>query len=115
MLTVTKAHVGSRAELAAAEDGYALLHEFAGGEQWWEAAQEMYRRGVRWVVVEKHTLLRAPTLEEFSTGPTPVVRTAADREFLGTYFYRNGRVGLLTHDDPSYAVYKLRARRLGFG
>jgi O-antigen/teichoic acid export membrane protein len=112
VLVVTKAHVGSSSELAAANDGYALLHRFYMGSDWWTAAQEMYRRGVRYVVIEKSTSLRAPDLVTFSTGPTPLVRTDADRRALGTYYYRNNRVGKLVYDARPYTVYQLSPRKL---
>ena len=64
----------SRRSSATAERGYAVLHEFwSGGPTWWQAAQRMWVKGVRWIVVEKSTLLAAPTLEKFSTGPSPLV------------------------------------------
>ena len=112
VLVVTKAHVGSRDELAAATRGYALLHRFAVGRRWWDAAQRMYRLGVRYVVIEKSTSLRPRDLVTFSTGPTPLVRTRADRRWLGTYFYRNNRVGRLVYDAWPYAVYRLDRKRL---
>jgi hypothetical protein len=112
VLVVTKAHVGSEAELAAATRGYALLHRFAVGRRWWSAAQLMYRLGVRYVVVEKSTSLRPRDLVTFSTGPTPLVRTRADRRWLGAYFYRNNRVGKLVYDVWPYAVYRLERKRL---
>ena len=113
VLTVTKAHVGFSRELAAAERGYALLHEFwAGGPTWWQAAQRMWVKGVRWVVVEKSTLLAAPTLEEFSTGPSPLVHPGPEREQLGNYFYENNRLGMLVYDSDSYTVYKLDPAKL---
>jgi hypothetical protein len=112
VLSVTKAHVGSPDELAASERGYRLLHTYYEGEGWWQAAQAMWRRGVRYVVVEKQTSLAPPTLEEFSTGPTPLIRTAADRRELGTYFYRNNRIGSLIYDSPTYAIYRLDSRKL---
>jgi hypothetical protein len=112
VLSVTKAHVGSQDELAASEGGYRLLHEYYMGDNWWGAAQEMWKRGVRYVVIEKHTSLAPATLAEFSTGPTPLIRTTAQRRQLGTYFYRNNRVGTLIQDSPTYAVYLLVARKL---
>ena len=113
VLTVTKAHVGSPAELAAATTGYAVLHEFwAGGPTWWQAAQRMWDQGVRWIVIEKSTLLAAPTLEEFSTGPSPLVHPGPQREQLGNYFYENNRVGRIVFDSDSYAVYRLDQARL---
>ncbi len=112
VLVVTKAHVTSQAELEQANRGYALLHRFAMGRSWWEAAQAMYRQGVRYVIVEKSTSLRAPTLESFSTGPTPLVRTPRDRALLGRYFYRNNRVGTLLYDEAPYVVYRLERKKL---
>jgi len=109
---VTKAHVGSDEELAVSERGYRLLHEYYLGGNWWAAAQTMWKQGVRYVVVEKHTSLAPPTLADFSTGPTPLIRTQAQRRQLGTYFYRNNRVGTLIHDSPTYAVYQLDSHKL---
>ena len=112
VLTVTKAHVGSETELAASERGYRLLHDYYMGETWWQAAQAMWQRGVRFIVVEKHTSLAAATLAGFSTGPTPLIRTQDDRRRLGTYYYRNNRVGTLLFDSPTYAIYRLSWRKL---
>jgi hypothetical protein len=112
VLSVTKAHVGSASELAASQRGYLLLHRFYSGADWWDAARAMWRQGVRYVIVEHQTSLDAPTLEEFSTGPTPLVRTPAERRRLGTYFYRNNRVGRLVGDSPSYAIYRLDGSKL---
>jgi hypothetical protein len=112
VLSVTKAHVGSAEELAASERGYRLVHEYYAGDSWWAAAQAMWKRGVRYIVVEKNTSIAARTLAEFSTGPTPLVHTVAQRRQLGAYFYRNNRVGTLIHDSPTYAVYRLERRKL---
>jgi hypothetical protein len=112
VLSVTKAHVGSDEELAASERGYRLLHAYYLGANWWAAAQTMWKQGVRYVVVEKHTSLAPPTLADFSTGPTPLIRTTAQRHQLGTYFYRNNRVGKLIYDSPTYAVYALDPHKL---
>jgi hypothetical protein len=112
VLSVTKAHVGSNEELAASERGYRLIHDYYATDDWWAAAQAMWKRGVRYVVVEKHTSIAAPTLASFSTGPTPLVRTVGQRRQLGSYFYRNNRVGTLIDDSPTYAVYRLERRKL---
>lgn len=112
VLVVTKAHTASRAELARATAGYRLLHRFYMGRNWWAAAQEMYRQGVRYVLIEKSTSLRPPTLEMFSTGPTPLVRTHRDRRLLGIYYYRNNRVGHVVYDRTPYTLYRLDPRRL---
>lgn len=112
VLSVTKSHVGSKRELAASEAGYALLHEFHSGQDWWQAAQRMYRDGIRFVLVEKSTSLKAPDLVTFSTGPTPLVRTPADRAALGQYYYRLNQVGRLLYDRTPYALYELDEGRL---
>ncbi len=109
VLTVTKAHVGSQAELDAATRGYSLLHRFyiASDSDWWPSAQALWNAGVRFVLVEKRTSLAPATLEQFSTGPTPLVRTAADEHLLGRMHWRLRRIGRLVHDDPEYALYEL--------
>jgi hypothetical protein len=112
VLSVTKAHVNSSRELADSERGYALLHAFYAGGHWWKAARRMYRQGVRYVVVAKQTSLAPKTLADFSTGPTPLIRTPADRAELGRYFYRCNRVGTLLYDSEDYVVYKLDRSRL---
>lgn len=112
VLSVTKSHVGSRRELEASEEGYKLLRQFHSGDEWWQAAQEMYRRGVRFVLVEKSTSLSAPDLVSFSTGPTPLVRTDADRRAIGQYYYRLNRVSELLYDRTPYALFELSERAL---
>jgi hypothetical protein len=112
VLSVTKSHVNSSRELVDSERGYLLLHRFYDGGSWWQAARRMYRDGVRYVVVDKQTSLRPGTLAEFSTGPTPLVRTASDRRLLGQYFYRCNRVGTLLYDSDDYVVYRLDRSKL---
>jgi hypothetical protein len=112
VLTVDKGHVSSRAELARAADGYGLLRRFyAGGDDWWAAAQEMWRRGVRYVVVSKQTTLEPRTLEDF-IWQTARLRTAAQRRALGNYFYENNRVGTLVFDSPEFAIYRMDRQKL---
>jgi hypothetical protein len=112
VLTLDKGHASSRDELARAEGGYQLLRRFyAGRPDWWKAAQEMWRRGVRYVVVEKQTTLEPRTLSEF-TWETSMLRTSADRRALSRYFYANNRIGDVIFDSPDYAVYRLDPRKL---
>jgi hypothetical protein len=113
VLTVTKAHVGSPAELARAEVGYDTLHEFwSGRRSWWHSAQRMWLNGVRWIVIEKSTLLSAPTLEEFSTGKSPLVHPGPERDQLGNFFYQANRIAKLIHDSASYVVYRIDPDKL---
>jgi hypothetical protein len=112
VLTVDKGHVSSRRELALADDGYRLLHRFyVGGPDWWTAAQELWQRGVRYVVVEKHTTLEPETLAGF-IWQTAALRTPEQRKALGVYFYENNRIGTLVYDSPDYAVYRLDKAKL---
>lgn len=112
VLTVDKGHVSSRAELAQAREGYALLRRFyAGGDDWWSAAQEMWRRGVRYVVVSKQTTLDPQQLEDF-IWQTARLRTPAHRKALGTYFYENNRIGTLVFDSPDFAIYRINRGKL---
>ncbi len=107
VLTVDKGHVSSRRELALAQEGYQLLRRYyAGGRDWWQAAQEMWRRGVRYVVVEKHTTLEPKSLEDF-IWQNAVLRTPEQRRALGNYFYENNRVGDLLYDSEDFVVYRL--------
>jgi hypothetical protein len=112
VLTVHKGHVASARELEHARDGYRLLRRYyAGGRDWWQAGQEMWRRGVRYVVVQKQTTLEPRTLDEF-IWQTAMLRTPAQRRALGNYFYENNRVGTLIYDSPDFVVYRLDHRKL---
>lgn len=115
VLTVTKGHVGSPEELAAATSGYVLLHRFvtAPDADWWPSAQALWRAGVRFVLLEKRTSLAPATLVDFSTGPTPLLRTARDQALMGRTHWRLKRVGVLVHDDRDYALYRLDGALIG--
>jgi hypothetical protein len=113
VLTVDKAHVSSEHELALSEDGYQLLRRFyAGGSDWWQAAQDMYERGVRYLVVEKQTTLQPATLADF-TWQSSLLQTKEQRRGLSRYFYEANRIGTLLHDSPDFAVYRLEPGKLG--
>ena len=112
VLTVHKGHVASARELEQARDGYRLLRRYyAGGRDWWQAGQEMWRRGVRYVVVQKQTTLEPRTLDEF-IWQTALLHTPGQRRALGNYFYENNRVGTLVYDSPDFVVYRLDRRKL---
>jgi hypothetical protein len=115
VLTVGKGHVSSQRELALAEDGYQLLRRYyKGGSDWWAAGQEMWRRGVRYVVVEKRTTLEPENLTTF-IWQTAMLRTPEQRRALGNYFYENNRVGDLVYDSPDFVVYRLNHDKLFSG
>jgi hypothetical protein len=112
VLTVDKGHVSSRSELAHSEEGYRLLRRYyAGGQDWWQAAQEMWRRGVRYVIVAKETTLEPKGLDDF-IWQNARVRTPAQERALSNYFYENNRVGTLVYDSPDYVVYRLEREKL---
>jgi hypothetical protein len=114
VLTFGKGHASSPRDLAASEESYELLHRFwAGRPGWWRAAQEMWRRGVRYIVVDKYVNLQAPTLGDF-TWRSALIETRADRRALGTYFYENQRLGKVVYDDPSseFVVFRLVRSKL---
>ena len=112
VLTIDKGHVSSRRELADAREGYELLHRYySGGEAWWSAAQEMWRRGVRYVVVAKQTTLEPKTLDDF-IWQTARLRTRAQRDALGNYYYENNRIGTLVFDSADYAIYRIDRAKL---
>jgi hypothetical protein len=71
----------------------------------------MWRRGVRYVVVEKRTTLEPGSLTDF-IWQTAMLRTPAQRQALGNYFYENNRVGNLVYDSPDFVVYQLDNRKL---
>jgi hypothetical protein len=113
-LTETKAHVGSEAELLAAAHGYDLLHALytAPPTNWWPAAQALWNADVRWFLVDSRTLLSAPNLQAFSTGPTPLIRTTAEARAMGHMYWRLGRIGTLVFHDHEYALYRLDHAKL---
>ena len=112
VLTVDKGHVSSRQELDDAREGYRLLHKYyAGGEDWWSAAQQMWRRGVRYVVVAKQTTLEPKTLDDF-IWQTARLQTQKQRDELGDYFYENNRIGTLVFDSADYAIYRIDRTKL---
>jgi hypothetical protein len=112
VLTIDKGHVSSSGELAHSEEGYQLLRRYyAGGQDWWQAAQAMWRRGVRYVIVQKQTTLEPESLTEF-IWQNALLRTPAQRRALGNYFYENNRVGDLLYDSEDYVVYRLNRGKL---
>jgi hypothetical protein len=112
VLTFPKGHAGSPQELALSQDGYELLRRFwAGGPSWWQAGQEMWQRGVRYVVVEKHTTLEPKNIADFGW-KTAIIHMPAQRAELGRYFYENNRVGDVIYDSDEYVVYRLDPGKL---
>ncbi len=111
-LLMSKSHVGSDAELAAAARGYDLLHDLYVGHDWKAAARTMWRRGVRYVIVDHRVILADTSLAAFSSDPEPVWRNAAQRRQLGDYFARLNLLGDVVGNTPEYVVYRLTAAKL---
>ncbi len=111
-LLISKSHVGSEPELAAATEGYALLHQLYVGRAWQQSARELWRRGVRYVVVDHRITLADPTLAQFSGDPNPLWQTEAQRRQLGAYFHRLNLLGHVVADTPQYAVYRLDSAKV---
>jgi hypothetical protein len=111
-LLISKSHVGSSSELDAATTGYALLHRLYAGRQWHQAVRELWRRGVRFVIVDHRVVLRDTTLARFSTDTAPFWTTRAQRRQLGRYFARLNLLGHVVADTPQYVIYKLDATKV---
>jgi hypothetical protein len=105
VIAVDPRHAGSRRELRGAQRGYFLLHRLATGRHWQETAQQLYRGGVRYLVIERTTSLRPPTLELFSNGPAPLVRTPNDRRILAVYRRRAEAIGHVVYRNAPFTVY----------
>ena len=71
----------------------------------------MWRRGVRYVVVAKQTTLEPKTLDDF-IWQTARLRTRAQRDALGNYYYENNRIGTLVFDSADYAIYRIDRAKL---
>lgn len=114
VLTVTKGHVESQAELDDSNRGYALLHAFyeAPNTDWWPSAEALWNTDVRFVLLEKETSLAPANLQLFSTGPTPLIRTPTERRMMGRMYWRLGRIGVLIHSGPEYVLYRLSHTKL---
>jgi hypothetical protein len=112
VLTVDKGHVSNQRELEQSKEGYRLLRRYyGGGPRWWAAAQEMWHRGVRYIVVAKQTTLEPRTLDDFIWQNARLV-TAKQRKALGNYFYENNRIGTLLFDSPDFAVYRIDPKKV---
>ena len=114
VVTLTPTRLRTPGQTRAAERGYLLMHQLYDGGGWWQAAQELYRAGVRYLVVDHSHSLSSATLEQFVRRPPSVdPRGGNERRLLGGYFYRLNRIARLVSESPSYNVYRLSGRRLG--
>ena len=107
VLLISKSHVGSDSELNAATVGYTLLHQLYVGEHWQRATRELWRRGVRYVIVDHRVTVADSTLERFSNDQDPLWRTPLQRRELGRYFQRLNLLGHVIADTPQYVIYRL--------
>lgn len=113
ILTVSPGHADSEDEGEVAKAGYLLMHDlYAGpGPEASRALRTMWRKGVRYVVVEKFTTFRPPTLKEFYTGPYTGLVEGRDVIDAERYNTRLSLAGGVVMDSGQLTVYKLDSRR----
>ena len=102
-------HADSGAEPHIADAGYLEMHRLFTGSasQFGQTISAMYRRGVRWVVVEKFTSLRPATRELLFATPTSGFISRGDIPLMARYMSRLQHVGIQVYDDEEYTVYRL--------
>jgi hypothetical protein len=115
VLTVTKAHVTSPGELATSARAYVLIHRLFSSTapaDWLGAFRQMAAQGVRYVAVDFTTSLSAPTLERFSYGPTPLVRSDVDARSQLNEYLRLNALATYLRSDAEFSVYRIDPARL---
>jgi hypothetical protein len=112
-LTMTTWHIGGRSELEPARSGYLLMHRLYMGDHWREAAREMWRLGVRYIVVNRGFRMQSPTLDLFSGFHAPyIVRSWEQQDEIDTYMRRVEQVATLVNTIEEYYAYRLEPRLL---
>ena len=112
VLTVSPGHADSENEPDVAKAGYLLLHGlYAGsGPVAARSLRTMWRKGVRYVVVEKFTTFRPPKLADFYTGPYIGLVEGRDVATAERYNARLSLAGRVVMDNEQFTVYKLDSR-----
>ena len=113
ILTVSPGHADSESEPDVAKAGYRIMHKLYSGSGPTAAAalRELWRKGVRYVVVEKFTTFRPPTLKRFYTGPYTGLIKGRDVPAAGRYNARLSLAGRVVSDSGQLTVYKLDRNR----
>jgi len=112
-LTLTTWHVGGPSELPPIRRGYVLIHRVYVGYRWRAAARQMWKLGVRYVVVNRGFRIQAPTVDAFSSFDTPyIVRDWAQLAEVDAYMHRLSLIARPVGRRVEYFVYRLDRRRL---
>jgi len=112
-LTLTTWHVGGPSELPPIRRGYVLIHRVYVGDRWRAAARQMWKLGVRYVVVNRGFRIQAPTVDAFSSFDTPyIVRDWAQLAEVDAYMHRLSLIARPVGRRVEYFVYRLDRRRL---
>jgi hypothetical protein len=113
ILTVSPGHADSEHEPDVAKAGYRLMHELYEGSAPVAATalRTLWRKGVRYVVVEKFTTFRPPTLKQFYTGPYTGLIERRDIPAAQRYNTRLSQAGRVVTDSGQLTVFKLDRRR----
>jgi hypothetical protein len=112
-LTLTTWHVGGPSELPPIRRGYVLMHRLYVGERWRAAARQMWKLGVRYVVVNRGFRMQAPTVDAFSSFNTPyLVRNWDQLAEVNAYMHRLSLVARPVGRRVEYYVYRLDPKRL---
>jgi hypothetical protein len=112
-LTLTTWHVGGPSELPPIRRGYLLIHRLYVGDRWRAAARQMWKLGVRYVVVNRGFRIQAPTVDAFSSFSTPyLVRNWAQLAEVEGYVRRLSLIAQPVGRRVEYYVYRLDRRRL---
>jgi hypothetical protein len=112
-LTLTTWHVGGPSELPPIRRGYLLMHRLYVGDRWRAAARQMWKLGVRYVVVNRGFRMQAPTVDAFSSFKTPyLVRSWDQLAEVDAYMRRLSLIAQPVGRRVEYYVYRLDRRRL---
>ncbi len=113
VLTVSLGHSDSESEPDVAKAGYRVMHDlYVGtGPVATNALTTLWRKGVRYVVVEKFQTFRPSSLEKLYAGPYTGLIQGRDVASAERYNTRLSQAGRVVSDSGQLTVYKLDARR----
>jgi hypothetical protein len=112
-LTLTAWHLTSKTEIPPARRGYILMHRLYLGKQMQATGQEMWRRGVRYIVANRGVKMQLPTLDRFSSFGAPyVIESWADVAQVDAYIARLARIATPLGNRNEYYFFKLDRRKL---
>jgi hypothetical protein len=113
VLTMSPGHADSEDEPEVAKAGYRLMHELYVGSApvASRALEAMWRKDVRYVVVEKFTTFRPPKLQQLYAGPYTSLVEGRDVPAAERYNTRLSQAGRIVMDSQQLTVFKLDARR----